>query len=280
MIVYFNGQYLEKSKVAISPDDRGFIFADGVYDVIRAYPGNIFKCGEHLDRLAFGLRELRIAGLDARSLEQVAHQLIKQNSLEATDSVVYVQVTRGAAPRSHEFPNGTPPTVYVQARAFSAPVEQQQNGAAAILVPDQRWGRCDIKTIGLLPNVLAHQQAREAGAFEAIFCRDGLLQEGTHSSIIFAKKDVLVCPPLTNRTLPSVTRKVVLELARAESLEVEIRPCREDELFQFDEIIMLGTGVEIVPITVVDGKRIGQGQLGPIARQLQRSFKQTTTMGV
>src|SRR5260370_33355350 len=132
MIVYYNGQYVQKSEVAISPDDRGFLFADGVYDVIRAYPGKLFRGVEHLDRLEFGLRELRIEGLDAPSLEQVARELIERSKLEASDAVVYIQVTRGAAPRSHEFPNGTPPTVYVQARAYSPPVEQQQNGARAI----------------------------------------------------------------------------------------------------------------------------------------------------
>jgi len=274
MIAYYNGQYLQKSEVAISPDDRGFLFADGVYDVIHSYHGKLFKCSEHLDRLAHGMRELRIEGLDAHSLEPVAHQLIESNRLEAGEALIYIQVTRGAAPRSHQFPpQGTPPTVYVQVHAFSSPLEQQRNGAAAILAPDQRWSRCDVKTIGLLPNTLAHQQAREAGAFEAIFSRDGLLQEGSHSSILFVEKEVLVCPPLTTRILPSITRNVVIDLALEESIEVTTRPCREAELFQFDEVIMLGTGVEIVPITSVNGQQIRQGYIGPITRRLQKAFR-------
>src|SRR2546426_10990255 len=274
MTVYYNGQYLQKSEVAISPDDRGFLFADGVYEVIRSYRAKLFKCVEHLERLARGLRELRIEGLDARSLEQVTHHLIENNKLEAADALVYIQVTRGAAPRGHHFPpKGTPLTVYVEARVFSPPLDQQQNGTAAILEPDQRWSRCNIKTIGLLPNTLAHQRAREAGAFEAIFSRDGLLQEGSHSSILFVKKDVLICPPLTNRILPSITRSVVLELAGAESIKIETRPCREGELFKFDEILMLGTGVEIVPITAVNGQKIRQGYVGPITRRVQSAFK-------
>jgi len=274
MIVYYNGDYVEKSTVAISPDDRGFLFADGIYDVIRSYRGSLFKCAEHLERLAHGLRELRIQGVDAPGLEAVAERLIESNQLEAADALVYVQVTRGAAPRSHQFPpSGTPPTVYVQAKAFSPPREQQEHGASAILVPDQRWSRCDVKTIALLPNTLAHQQAREAGAFEAIFTRDGLLQEGSHSSMLFVEKDVLLCPPLTNRLLPSITRRVVIDLALAESLEVETRPCREEELFGFDEVMMLSTSVEIVPITAVTGQKIRQGYVGPMTRRLQKAFR-------
>src|SRR5437879_7457563 len=158
MIAYYNSQYLDKSKVAISPDDRGFLFADGVYEVIRAYQGRLFKSLDHLDRLAFGLEELRIGGLDARELEPVALRLLKENKLEDGDALVYFQVTRGAAPRTHHFPPPeTAPTIYATAKPFSSPVEQQQKGAAAIIVPDQRWTRCDIKTTNLLPNTLAHQ---------------------------------------------------------------------------------------------------------------------------
>jgi D-alanine transaminase len=277
MIVYFNGQFMPKSEVAISPDDRGFIFADGVYEVIRSYRGRLFKCDEHLERLAHALRELRIEGLEVRCLKDVGQRLIADNNLEMGDALVYIQVTRGAAPRSHEFPPaGTPPTVFVQAKTYLPRVEEQQNGASAILVPDQRWSRCDIKTIGLLASVLARQRAREAGAFEAIFAQDGLLQEGTHSSILFVQKDVLICPPLTNRILPSVTRSVVMELALAESIEVEVRPCREGELFKFGEVIMLGTGVEIVPITAINGQKVRHGYVGPITRRLQSAFKRAS----
>src|SRR5436190_15926651 len=238
MLVYFNGQFVQKSQVAISPDDRGFLFADGVYDVIRSYQGKLFKPLEHLERLAHGLQALRIDGIDVQSLQPVAQQLLVQNKLESADAVVYFQVTRGAAPRTHEFPPaGTPPTVYVQAQAYSRPTAQQDNGTAAILVADQRWSRCDIKSIGLLPNILARQQAHEAGAFEAIFTRDGLLQEGSHSSILFVKKDVLICPTLTNRILPSITRNVVVNCV-AESIENDTRSCREGELFTFDEVMM------------------------------------------
>src|ERR1051326_7102220 len=274
MMVYFNGNYLPKDEVRISPDDRGFLLGDGVYEVIRAYRGRLFKCAAHLERLGRSLAELQIKGAEIAKLESVAQHLLAENKLPEGDALVYIQVTRGAAPRSHGFPpEGTPPTVYVQAREYSSPAELQKDGAKAILAPDQRWSRCDIKTIGLLPNVLAHQRAREAGAFEAIFCRDGLLQEGTHSSILFAKGDVLVCPPLTNRILPSVTRSIAIGLAEAESIEVETHSCREGELFGFDEVIMLGTGVEIVPIMEINGRKIRHGYVGPITKRLQEAFR-------
>ena len=281
MLVYYNGNYVDNSKVAISPYDRGFLFADGVYEVIRAYRGRLFKSLDHLDRLAFGLKELRISGLDARALEPVALRLLRENKLEDGDALVYLQVTRGAAPRTHHFPPPeTAPTIYATAKPCSSPIEQQQKGAAAIIVPDQRWTRCDLKTISLLPNTLAHQQAFEAGAFEAIFSRDGVLQEGTHSSILFVKDCVLVCPPLTNHLLPSITRKVVKSAASAESIRTTTRLCYESEIYDFDEVLMVGTAVEIVPLTSINGRSIAKGTPGPIAKRLQASFQKLVNLTI
>jgi D-alanine transaminase len=274
MLVYYNGRYLQKSEVAISPDDRGFLFADGVYDVIRVYCGKLFKCAEHLERMAHGLRELKINGCDPTTLDTVADRVLKDNGLDHSDAKVYIQITRGAASRSHKFPPaGTPPTIYLEATPFSSPTDLQEKGVAAIIVPDQRWGRCDIKTTCLLANTLANQQAVEAGAHEAIFRRDGVLQEGTHSSILFVKDNYLIAPPLTVFMLPSVTRNVVLSLAHEESIRTTIQPCLESELGGFQEIIMLGTGSEIVPITTVNGRKIGNGFSGPITRRLQSAFR-------
>ncbi len=275
MIVYFNGAYLPKSEVRISPDDRGFIFADGVYDVIRSYRGHLFTCAEHLKRLAHGLEELRIEGVDALGLEAVAMRLLRDNQLQDAEATVYVQVTRGAAPRTHKFPvPAATPTVYVEAKVFSPPLAERKNGAAAILVPDDRWGRCDLKTTNLLPNVLAIQRAKDAGAFEAILHRDGLLQEGTHSSILYVIKNQLICPPLTNRLLPSVTRQVVISLALAESIKMDIRAVRVDDIWECDEILMVGTGSEIIPITKVNGRVVRDGKVGPVAGKLQRAFEE------
>ncbi len=274
MLVYYNGNYLPKSEVAISPDDRGFLFADGIYDVIRVYRGKLFKCAEHLERTAHGLKELKITGCDPNTLEPVANRVLKENGLEHSDAKLYIQITRGAAPRSHKFPPaGTPPTIYLEATPFASPTELQEKGVAAIIVPDQRWGRCDIKTVCLLANTLASQQAAEVGAFEAIFRRDGVLQEGTHSSILFVKDNYLIAPLLTVFMLPSVTRNVVLSLAHEESIRATIQPCLESELWGFEELLMLGTGSEIIPITTVNRRKIGNGVPGPIARKLQSAFR-------
>lgn len=275
MLVYYNGKYLPKSEVAISPDDRGFLFADGIYEVIRVYRGKLFKCAEHLERMAWGLKELRITGCDPTFLEAVANRVLKENALEHSDAKVYIQITRGAAPRGHNFPPaGTKPTVYLEVTPFASPTDLQEKGVAVIIVPDQRWGRCDVKTIGLLANTLANQQAVEAGAHEAIFRRDGALQEGSKSSILFVKNNILIAPPLTTHILPSVTRNVVFSLAHEESIRSTIEPCLERELFDFQEILLLGTASEIIPITTVNGRKIGNGAPGPITRRLQKAFRQ------
>jgi D-alanine transaminase len=274
MIVYYNGQYLEKERVAISPDDRGFLFADGVYEVLRSYQGHLFRCAEHLKRLEFGLEELRMEGCRVKELGPVMYQLLHTNNLAQPDATVYVQVTRGSAPRNHRFPpRGTAPTVYAEAKAFTPPTQLQERGISAIVVADQRWARCDIKTVGLLAHTLACQRAEEAGAFEAIFSRDGVLLEGTRASILFVKDGNLVCPPLTNYVLPSVTRTVVLDVAAAEGIAANVRPCFEPELASFDEILMVGTTAEIIPIVSVGGVSIGNGQPGRLTRRLQTAFR-------
>jgi len=275
MIVSFDGRYLDKAGVRIAPDDRGFLFGDGVYEVVRSHRGRLFRWQDHQQRFLHGLRELRIGGVDVGSLESAARQLLRQNGLEREEATVYLQATRGAGPRTHRFPPpGTLPTVYIEAKPFTPPIEARQKGAAAIIVPDQRWGRCDIKSINLLANVLANQQAFEAGAVEAIFSRDGFLLEGSHSSILFVKDNVLVYPPLTNFILPGVTREVVLSLAAGESIAIECRACRESEIFDFQEVLMVGTGSEIIPLTKVNDREIGDGKPGPVALRLQRAFQE------
>jgi D-alanine transaminase len=274
MIVYFNGSYLEKSQVSISPQDRGFLLADGIYDVIKAYHGRFFLLNEHLTRLSRGLQELKIEGCDVQFLGPIALRLLQENQLLENEATVYIQVTRGSAPRSHHFPPaGTAPTIYLEPRPYSPPLVLREKGATAIIVPDDRWSRCDIKTIGLLPNVLANERAHEVGAFEALFSRQGILLEGSHSSFIFVRHDRIVAPPLNNLILPGVTRNVVLSLAATAGIPVETRPCLESELSQFTEVMMIGTTVEIVPIIAINGSRIGSGTPGPITRRLQQLFQ-------
>lgn len=274
MIVYLNGRYAPLEETAISPNDRGFLMADGVYEVVRFYNGRPFKLEEHQARLQKGAQALRFTKTRYDELMEVAQVLQVKNNLETADSsIVYFQVTRGAAARSHSFPPpDTPPTVYAFAREFIRNRAEQTAGAAAITVPDERWSRCDVKSIALLPNTLAHQQARDAGAIEAFFIRNGCLQEGTHSNIMICKNDRLITPPLSNTILAGITRQTILELCRDLHIsfsEAEISP---DALYAADEVMIVGTTVEVTPIIRVDQHTIGSGRVGAVTAAIQKSF--------
>ena len=208
MIGYLNGQYLPKEKIFISPEDRGFLFADGIYDVIRSYGGKLFQAKAHLDRLAHGATALQFNRTDFSFLGPVCERLIQDNGLTQGDALIYMQVTRGVAPRSHAFPPiETPLTVYATAKPFQPHQQEAETGVRVILVPDQRWARCDIKTIGLLANTLAHQRARMSHAVEGLFVRDGAVTEGTHSNVmaVFARQgdNAARIPIICWRALPA-----------------------------------------------------------------------------
>ena len=265
---------MPKEGVAISPDDRGFLFADGLYEVMRSYEGRIFRAPEHIERLNFGARELRFNQTDFAYLIEVAEKLIHDNNLTRGDALIYIQVTRGAAPRQHRFPpTDTPLTVYASARPFTSKLEEQNNGINVILVPDGRWGRTNIKTVGLLPNVLAHQEALDRGAVEAIFVRDGSLMEGTHSNIFAVQGGEVITPPLSNHILSGITRRAVLELCDELSIPRAERPISEDEGLKADELFVTGTTVEMTPVVRMDDNPVGSGAPGAVTRRLQEAFR-------
>lgn len=275
-IVYFNGEYVEKSAVRISPDDRGFLFADGVYEVVRSYAGRLFRLDAHLGRLADGLAALRMSGVDLTTLRAVFPKVIEANRLGREGATVYLQITRGAAPRGHAFPDPSPPpTVYAEARPFVARADPEA-GVAVITVPDVRWARCDIKSVALLPNVLANQRAREAGAVEAVFVRDGVVLEGTASSLFAVFDGEVRTVPKTNYILPGVTRQVVLDLCAAHSIAARQAPIQFDELAGAEEIFLAGTTVEVMPVVTVDGRAVGDGRPGPVTRCLRDLFRNET----
>ncbi len=279
MIVYFNGRYLSKDDVRISPDDRGFLFADGIYEVTRAYGGRLFRVDDHIRRLDRSLRILRIDPAPAAALPEIAERLLQANDLP--DALVYVQVTRGAAPRNHAFPNpATEPTVYAAVSPAVSNAPMQQDGTRVILVPDLRWGRCDVKSVALLPNVLANQRAHDAGAYEALFVRDGALTEGTHTNVCAVFDGELRTYPSTNYILPGVTRTVVLELCAAQGIPYRLEPFYEHELRRADELMILGTSTEVTPVVQVDDWRVGDGTPGPVTRRLQHAFREATGVGL
>jgi D-alanine transaminase len=274
VLVYFNGDFVPKEDVRISPDDRGFLLADGVYEVLRTYAGKVFRGNDHARRLSRSLRELRMSGPSEEDLVGITEELIRCNHLEKGDARLYVQVTRGAAVRRHSFPDETvPPTVYAEASPFRPAKEKWDDGVEIILVPDIRWARCDIKSVALLPNVLASQQATENGAEEAIFVRESVVTEGAHTSFCAVFDGELVTNPLDNHILAGVTRGVVLDLCRNLGVPFKESAIHETDLRQARELMILGTTTEIMPVVRVDSRQVGDGRPGPVTRKLQQAFR-------
>jgi D-alanine transaminase len=274
MTVYFNGQYIEKDQVRISPDDRGFLFADGIYEVIRAYNGKLFRLDAHMARLARGLRETAITGADPNAVAAAATELIKRNKLTSGSATVYVQITRGASPRTHYYPEPpVPPTVYLSAGPMT-PKGDAAKGVAVITLPDIRWARCDIKSVSLLPNVMANQQAHAAGAIEAIFVRDGVALEGSSSSVFAVLDGEVRTAPVNNYVLPSITQAVVVELCREHKIPYKEMAVFQHELARVSEVFLASTTLEVMPVTSVDGKPVAGGKPGPVAQRLRELFQQ------
>ncbi len=273
--VYLNGTYVPKEEAKISVDDRGFLFADGVYEVTPCYAGVPFHLDRHLERLGRGLAWMRI-GFDASSLREVHRRLLADNGLESAEtSLVYVQITRGVAPRAHAFPaEPVSPTVYAFAKSWARPSEERwERGFRAITVPDRRWARVDVKTIALLPNVLAYQAGVEAGVDDVIQVRDGVALEGAHNNFFGVFDGTVVTHPETNVVLPGVTRRLVIELAARNGIAVEERPIGVEELAGADELFFTGTTTEVRPTVEVDGRTVADGRVGPVTRALAGAFR-------
>lgn len=276
MLVYLDGDYLPAAEARVSIDDRGFIFGDGVYEVTRALDGKLFEEEKHWLRLARGLRELEIdvdGLLDRTRAREISERLLRENELDRGDATVYLQITRGAAPRTHWFPpEPVPATVYLSASRFLVPTELRTRGATAITLPDLRWARCDLKTVNLLPAVITKQRAREAGAFDAILLRDGVVTEGGASNLFAVLDGRLRTHPRTNLILHGITREIVIELARADGIEVDETPVFAHEIHHASEIFFTGTTTDVQPIVTLDERTIGDGRPGPITLSLQKGL--------
>lgn len=277
-VVYLNGEYMPADEARISVDDRGFLFGDGVYEVTPAYRGRIFRWGRHLARMRKGLGTIGI-DFDATSLARVNRELLARNGLDTVPvASIYVQVTRGIAPRTHAFPNPpVPPSVYGFAKRFDRPArEVWEGGFKAVTVPDQRWALAEVKAIALLPNCLAQQAAVQAGVSDAIFVRDGFALEGSHNNLFAAFGGVVTTAPKSNYILHGVTRDLMIELAGEMGLPVEERAIPLGELYRADEVFFTGTTTEVRPAVEVDGRTIGEGRVGPVARGLYDAFLEVT----
>ena len=267
-IAFINGRFLPWQDATVSIDDRGFQFGDAVYEVIRTYRGSPFEMSAHLDRLDRSATQLSISQpYTRRQWTQWIHQGLSLAGYQ--DAKIYIQVTRGVAPREHGFPSESRPTVVMTIRAIHPlSVEMRHTGVTACTCEDLRWGRCDIKSVNLLANVLAREEARKEGVFEAILVRDGLVMEGAVSNVMAVQGGVLVTAPESPRILSGVTRTVVLQLARREEVVVEERFMSIDSLYQADEVFLTGTTLEVLGVVQIDGKSIGNGHPGPVTQAL------------
>ena len=272
-LVYLNGDFLPPDKAQVSVFDRGFVFADGVYEVIPVYGGRLFRLPQHLARLDNSLAGIRLNNpLAVHDWQSIFTRLVEAGG--DVDQSVYLQVTRGMAERDHAFPKQSTPTVFAYSQPLKYPEpELLASGVAAITVADIRWQRCDIKAIALLPNVLMRQQATEQGAAEAILIRDGHMLEGSASNIFAVIKGVLVTPPKGRYILPGVTRDLVLELARKNKLACEERAVTETELRNAEELMLSSSTKELLPITQLDGKPVGGGKPGPMQARLHALYQ-------
>jgi D-alanine transaminase len=223
-----------------------------------------------LDQLSIARPELASRG----RLHEVARRLLTDSDLLDGDATLYVEITRGAAPRTHQFPAGAvSPTVYATVNRLNTPEDARESGASCITVPDVRWLRCDIKSIQLLPNVLAKQEAALAGAIEAIMVRDGIVTEGSHTNVVGVLDGVLRTHPTNHLILAGVTRAVVLEIAGALNMPVREEPIERDDVSRLSELFLVGTTTDVMPVVRLDGAQIADGKPGPIARRLQRELR-------
>ena len=276
MTIYLNGLYLPVEEARISVLDRGFIFGDGVYEVIPVYSRRAFRLSAHLQRLQRSLDGIRLA--NPHSLSQwtsIFDELIAQS--ESDDSYLYLHITRGVAPRDQPFPDPPiTPTVFVMCNPLSRPpAELLTSGVCAVTAQDNRWLRCDIKAISLLPNVLLRQLAVDADCAETVLIRDDtFLTEGSSSNIFVVKNGTLLAPPKDNLMLPGITYDVILEIAAANSIPHEVRKISKTEVFDADELLLTSSPKEVLAITQLDGRPIGNAEPGPMFKRLYTLYQE------
>jgi D-alanine transaminase len=273
-IAYFNGSYLPKDKISVSPDDRGFLFGDGIYEVMKWYGGFFFDQESHLARLRRSLREIRINWTEADAFPLIAEELIRINKLEEKQALVYLQATRGVSPRNHSFPDPeVQPTTYAFAREIHHSGSEPSPGIRVILRKDIRWSRCDIKSVSLLANTLSFQEAHEKGMKECIFVREGIITEGSRSNIFLVSDGILYTHPESEFILSGVTRKNIIRLAKEAGIAVREMPFPEKELVTVQEAFITNSSAEVTPVTAFETVQVGSGTTGPVTLQIHKKFQ-------
>ena len=272
-MIYLNGEFMPIEDARIPVLDRGFIFGDGVYEVIPVYSRHPFRLTEHLRRLQDSLDSIKLANPnDDATWTRLIGRLVELN--EPEDQSLYMHITRGPAKRDHAFPKEIHPTVFLMSNPLTMPPRQQvSEGVQAITAVDNRWLRCDIKAIALLPNVLLRQEAVEAGCVEAVLLRDGFMTEGAASNIFVVRNNILLAPPKNHLMLPGITYDVVLELARANGIRHEVREIAEAELRSAQEIWLTSSTREVLAITRLDDAAVGNGKPGRMFSQMYSLYQ-------
>jgi len=278
-LAYVNGEIMPIEKAVVPIEDRGYQFGDGVYEFIASYEGRPFMLEEHLDRLERSMRELAFDPISRADIGKAVLDLFTLSGYPRAG--LYIQISRGVAPRNHAFTTGMTPQIIMTIRPVNEmPAEKRKHGATAITVKDTRWGRCDIKTVQLLSNSLAKQKSLDAGCDDAIFVSDqGVVREGTSSNLFIVTGGRLTTHPLTDNILPGITRMVVLNLCKAADLDVEESFFAIDALLGADEVFLTGTVTELLPVVRIDNKAIGHGDVGPITRRLYDLLRKQAMAG-
>ena len=278
-LAYVNGEIMPIEKAVVSIEDRGYQFGDGVYEFIASYEGHLFMLEEHLDRLERSMRELAFDPISRADIRKAVLDLFNRSGYQRAG--IYIQISRGVAPRNHAITPDMPPQIIMTIRPVKeAPQALRKNGATAITVEDIRWGRCDIKTVQLLANSLAKQKSLDAGCDDAIFVSNqGIVREGTSSNLFIVSGGRLVTHPLTDNILPGITRMVVINVAKNAGLDVEESFFRTDELYGADEVFLTGTVTELLPVVRIDGKTIGDGKVGQTTRRLYDLLRKQALAG-
>jgi len=274
-IVYLNGEFKDISEACVSVLDRGFLFGDGVYEVIPAYGGNLLRLESHLQRLQNSLDGIRLVNpLNSQQWEVMLHELVLKNRGE--DQSIYLQVTRGVdVKRDHNFPDKVTPTVFAMSNVLKTiPRAVSEQGIEAVTLDDIRWRACNIKTTALLANTLLRQQATDKNAGEAILLRDGYATEASSSNVFIVSDGLIVTPPTGPLLLPGITRDLVLEQARTHDMPCQEREIREDELRHADEIWITSSTREVLPVLMLDGCPVGNGHAGPVWHQMIEIYQQ------
>ncbi len=272
IIAYVNGHFSPIEQATISIEDRGFQFGDGVYEVVRTYGGVPFRLHDHLSRLEGSARAVSIpVPLSRTEWEALIREGLQRS--QYAECLVYIQLTRGVAPRAHLFPSPAKPTVVITFREIpETEGALQRQGVPVVTLSDLRWGRCSIKSLNLLPNVLAKQQANDAGALEAILVKDGLVTEGCSSNVCLVRDANIITPALSDRLLAGVTRSVVLELARKNGILVDEREVPAEELTRADELLLIGTMIEVLPVSTLNGVPVGDRIPGTVTQAVREAF--------